>query len=78
MNLLLYIISITINKPSSQKKFAKYVLDEWVNMGMKKLKNDWVDKWMNWMHSSPGKESWFMQIKLFGINALTLLNVLDI
>lgn len=40
MNLLLYIISITINKPSSQKKFAKYVLDEWVNMGMKKLKND--------------------------------------
>lgn len=51
-------------------------MDEWVNVCMKKMKNDWVYKGMNErMHSTPGNESLLMQIKLFGVNTLTLLNL---
>jgi hypothetical protein len=37
--------------------------------------NEWMSERINMFHSCPGNESLLMQIKLFGMNTLTLFNL---
>ena len=57
MILFFIIILMSTNKSPTQRKLTKYVLNEWTNVCMKKIKNDWVDTWVNERrHFSPGDE----------------------
>lgn len=75
---LLYIILMSTNKSPTQRKLTKYVLNEWwMNKCVYEKDKEWlsgyVSKWkkafLSWWWS------WLMQIKLVGINTLTLLNL---